>query len=276
MAKESQRPFVELRREFLYQRFLARVFQDGSPWVLKGGIGLLTRLPGARHSRDIDLMHLTATPAIAEAELRAIGRQNLNDHLRFEVVRSVVLSVEDALRVKTEVYTGAAKWDAFDIDVSCERHFVDSVEPVQPSPILELAGVPPLPQFQLYPLVDQIGDKVAAMYETHAGVPSNRYRDLVDLTLLTGIAELDAALLLAALRSRAKHARSPMTLPSVMRSPGAGWADGYPAEAARARIDNHLRRLKPALAYVGACLNPILNGTRMHGVWLPDIRAWRP
>jgi Nucleotidyl transferase AbiEii toxin, Type IV TA system len=56
-AQQTARNFAELRREFLYQRFLARVFEKDSLWVLKGGIGLLTRLPGARHSRDIDLMH---------------------------------------------------------------------------------------------------------------------------------------------------------------------------------------------------------------------------
>lgn len=73
-AKRDGRTFPELRREFLYQRFLARIFRADSPWVLKGGIGVLTRLPGARHSRDIDLMHLTADPATAERELRALRR----------------------------------------------------------------------------------------------------------------------------------------------------------------------------------------------------------
>ena len=42
VARDENRLFVELRREFLYQRFLARVFDDSeSAWVLKGGIGLL-------------------------------------------------------------------------------------------------------------------------------------------------------------------------------------------------------------------------------------------
>ncbi len=160
---------MELRREFLYQRFLARVFEGHSSWVLKGGIGLLTRLPGARHSRDIDLLHLTADPAQAEEEIRRFGRRDLGDHLRFEIVRSTVLSVHDALRLKTQVYAGTSQWERFDIDVSCERHFVAAVEPVQPRPVLEMQGVPELPAFLLYPLVDQIADKVTAMYETHGG-----------------------------------------------------------------------------------------------------------
>jgi len=274
-ARRDGRPFAELRREFLYQRFLARVFHEESLWVLKGGIGLLTRLPGARHSRDIDLMHLTATPADAEVEVRAIGRRDLGDHLRFEIVRSVTLSVPDALRLKAEAYTGATKWESFDIDVSCERHFVAALEPVQPRPILEVAGVPPLPAFLLYPLVDQIADKITAMYETHSrGEPSNRYRDLVDLALLIGAEAMDAALLIAALHSRETNARNPVVLPASLRSPGTGWADGYPAEAGRTSLDRELHRLDAALRYVGACLNPILDGTLTTGRWSPQTLTW--
>ncbi len=275
-AKAERRLFAELRREFLYQRFLARVFQQDSLWVLKGGIGLLTRLPGARHSRDIDLMHLTADPAEAEAELRVIGRLDLDDHLRFEIVRSVALSVDDALRLKTVVYTGAAKWESFDIDVSCERHFVAGVEPVQPTPILAIAGLSNLPAFRLYPLVDQIADKVAAMYETHRGVPSNRYRDLVDLALLVSAEEMEAQPLSAALRSREKHARNPVTLPTAMHSPGAGWTDGYRAEARRSSLPTDLHQLDAALAHVGACINPVLSGAVITtGRWSPPAFTWK-
>jgi hypothetical protein len=35
-ARRESRTFAELRREFLYQRFLARVFHEESLWVLKG------------------------------------------------------------------------------------------------------------------------------------------------------------------------------------------------------------------------------------------------
>jgi len=276
LARETGRPFVELRREFLYQRFLARVF-DGVPlWVLKGGIGLLTRLPGARHSRDIDLLHLTADPAIAHDELRVIGRRNLGDHLRFEIVRPVALSVPDALRLKTEVYIGAAKWESFDIDVTCERHFVAKLERVEPTPILQMAGVPELPIFQLYPLVDQIADKVAAMYETHGatGVVSSRYRDLVDLALLVRAERMDASLLLAALRAREKTTRNPLTLPTAMHAPGQGWVDGYRAEARRSSLPVELHELDAALACVGACLNPVLSGAVTSGTWNPEGCNW--
>jgi NADPH2:quinone reductase len=47
---------TELLRQFAYARLLARVFiHEPEGWVLKGGIGLLARLPRTRHSMDVDL-----------------------------------------------------------------------------------------------------------------------------------------------------------------------------------------------------------------------------
>jgi hypothetical protein len=51
-----------LRREYVLQRFLALLFAaQPSPWVLKGGSGLLIRLPGARHSEDIGRANLPSS-----------------------------------------------------------------------------------------------------------------------------------------------------------------------------------------------------------------------
>jgi predicted nucleotidyltransferase component of viral defense system len=73
-AKARARSLEELRREFLFQRFLALIFSfpDGQ-WVLKGGASLLMRLAKARFSKDLDLLHLgELSPAEAIAELRAL------------------------------------------------------------------------------------------------------------------------------------------------------------------------------------------------------------
>lgn len=57
-ARASGRDPHYVLREFVYERFLARVFHDGDlPWVLKGGVALLARVEDARYSRDVDLLH---------------------------------------------------------------------------------------------------------------------------------------------------------------------------------------------------------------------------
>src|SRR6266508_2117250 len=51
-ARRRDRPPQQLRREFLFQRFLARVFRvDASPWVLKGGTAMVMRMPGRATAR---------------------------------------------------------------------------------------------------------------------------------------------------------------------------------------------------------------------------------
>jgi hypothetical protein len=279
----GSRTFSELRREFIYQRFLARVFTttDGgaSLWVLKGGVGLLARLPGARHSRDIDLVHLIADPDTAVAELREIGRRNMGDHLRFEVRSYKSLSVEAALKLQMDAYVGTSIWEQFDVDVSLERHFVAALEQVTPNPVVEIEGVPALPTFQCYPIVDQVADKVCAMYERHGAdhqTPSNRYRDLVDLVLIVTERALDAHDLHRALGARHDNARNPIELPPGMRRPGLGWNDGYRDTARQSSLDVMLHDLAAALDYVGECLSPILGGHVRTGTWSPEQHRWLP
>lgn len=56
---DSPYTLAELRRQFAYDRFLARVFSaESDRWILKGGGGMLARIPNqARHSMDIDLFY---------------------------------------------------------------------------------------------------------------------------------------------------------------------------------------------------------------------------
>src|SRR5262249_23080574 len=152
---------------------------------------------------DIDLMHQNAEVAKAQDELREIGRREADDFLRFEIARSVTLSVPDALKLKMIAYVGpTTQWDRFDIDVSCENHFIAEPERHQYASILPDGFLPELPLFTLYPLADQIADKVAAMYERHGEEPSGRYKDLVDLVLLVDLDDINADQLHAALQIR--------------------------------------------------------------------------
>lgn len=81
-ARLRGQPLEQLRREFLFQRFLAMIFAvPNSPWVLKGGASLLMRLPAARFSRDLDLLYTgNPTPDRAIAELRAPSTPHPDDH----------------------------------------------------------------------------------------------------------------------------------------------------------------------------------------------------
>lgn len=272
-AKTTGRGMQELQREFLFQRFLALVFAEpDGPWVLKGGVGLLMRVPQARFSKDLDLLHLEE-PTIEEAvdELRALTAPREGDHLRFEISDGIANNQpgNPVAEVKVEGYFGTTRYGGFPIDLALKPHLLAAPERHQPAPVVDIPGLTPPPEMLVYPITDQIADKVCAMYETHGeGYASNRYRDLVDLVLIVSTLEFEAASAADALAAEA--VRRKMELPTEMTSPAAAWVDGYRAYASKTRVEAGLHGLDEALGHVGACLNPLLDGSRTSGRWQPS------
>jgi len=131
----------------------------------------------------------------------------------------------------------------------------------------------------LYPLPDQIADKVAAMVERHGprDRASTRYRDLVDLVdlvLIVRSCEVDAALTRAALSAQA-HRRE-LTLPLTLSAPSPAWVPGYRKAVGDATLPADLRSLEAALAAAGRCVNALLDGTVTRGTWDPTEQHWLP
>jgi hypothetical protein len=73
-----------------FDRFFSRVFAEGeeSGWLLKGGTGLLARVPHARRTQDVDLAASAAGLEEAVEDLRRRVSVDLGDHLRFELART--------------------------------------------------------------------------------------------------------------------------------------------------------------------------------------------
>ncbi|MEU8223797.1 nucleotidyl transferase AbiEii/AbiGii toxin family protein [Kribbella sp. NPDC048915] len=277
-AKRRGRPAGDLRREFVFQRFLGRVFsQPGNRWVLKGGTGLLVRLQEARYSKDIDLVVPGEPFDVDEAveALRAEIRRDAGDHLTFAIDSAT--RPDDgqvAAMLKVTCYTGATPFERFTIDLSTRSHIIAAVDRIRPQPVLELADADPLPRFVLYPLPDQVADKLCAMYDHYGatGKPSTRYRDLVDLALIATTNELNATLTAQAITAEA--ARRDCALPPALETPGPEWHAGYPRAARDASLPTELQNLAGAIDAVGDCLNPVLAGTAT-GTWMPGSRLWK-
>ena len=119
-AKATGRSMEELRREFLFQRFLALMFSDpGGQWMLKGGAGLLMRLADARFSRDLDLLRLGELSSDeAIAELRQLTAPREGDYLTFVIEDGVSFSrVNPIVEIDVTAYIGA-KYGGFPIDLA--------------------------------------------------------------------------------------------------------------------------------------------------------------
>lgn len=268
-AKERGRNQNEVRRQFLFQRFLALIFADAdSKWVLKGGASLLMRLADARHSQDLDLLRLDELdPDAAMDELRALTAPRPGDHLTFVVEDAVTYStVNPVITINVTAYIGA-KYDSFSIDLATELHLLAVPERIRPTSVVEVPGLATMPEIILYPLTDQIADKLCAMYQLYGEMqnPSSRYRDLIDLVLIVTTSAFDAGPVIEALASEAK--RRDMSLPGSLASPHPTWTTGYASYARKTQLDERFHDLQVALDAAGACMNPLLSGERTQGSW---------
>lgn len=274
----SAKRYEQLQREFYLQRFLARVFAEPDGlWVLKGGTNMLARFPAtARHSQDIDLLYRSSQPDALDAavlELRALsGPQEDLDPLNFAVGSARPWT--GGVRVPVTAYFGASTLSQFPVDIVADLPVVAAVERRHLEPAVRLDACADLPAFTLYPMSDQVADKLCAMYEHHGKheTPSSRYRDLVDLLIVITNHPLDAKLLAAALRAEA-HRRQ-LVLPHRLEPPGTAWRQGYREEARRSGLPTALRTLDAALT-TAACLDPVLGGTRTAGTWQPQTATWK-
>ena len=165
-------------RQARYDRFLSRVFANGeeSEWLLKGGLSMLARVPRTRTTKDVDLAAPHAADLHgAEQALSALVAVDLGDHLTFRLIRSIPTGLGDN-QIGTE--TRRLIYGCFDVDNDSQ---VDTVtvdvvvgpeptgtpEIVEPANRLLLARPLIAHSYRLFPVTDQIADKVCATMSTN-------------------------------------------------------------------------------------------------------------
>lgn len=269
----------ELVQQYVFQRLLARVFQQDG-WLLKGGQALLVRYPtAARNSRDIDLIR-PGRPDLEQAAqaLENAARVDLGDFFRFTPGGR---SLHDgSAEVRFTAQLGAATWQ-IKVDLVVSRT-VTSV-PVR-KPLVPAVSLPwpadSWPDVVLYPIADHIADKVCAMYEWHGqGKPSTRFRDLADLLLISQQESLTGKEIVAAIageRIRRPACGIDLRLPDAFEIPDQpSWVRGY-AKAARDVVGlAGCATLAEAEAAAAIFVTPLL-GSADPGFWDPAAPDWRP
>lgn len=221
-------------QQVYFDRFLCRVFADGesSNWLLKGGMGMLARVPEARSTKDVDLSAPSA--ASLDEAVQSLAERvglNLDDHLHFELVR-----VQETGRGtnQPDTETRKATFACLDerghrvaevlVDIAVEHEPFGTVEVVTPANRLSLPRALTTFQYRLWPTADQIADKVCATMTTYGQRPSSRIKDLVDLSLIASTQTVNLTELRGALELKRTLARiSPFT----EFSPPPHWRDQY-------------------------------------------------
>jgi hypothetical protein len=190
----------DLIRQATFDRFLCRVFSVQPPkFVLKGGTGMLARLSTSRATKDIDLSAGEGDLETAVADLRQLATVDLGDHFKFELVNKVdqldgeTQPYTAGCRLTFDIYVGVSKQGTLSIDLAAGYKPTGQLETLTPANRLPLARLRTF-DYVLYPLVDQVADKLCATHSRYgeSKSPSSRVKDLIDLLLISRKASFDA------------------------------------------------------------------------------------
>lgn len=125
--------------------------------------------------------------------------------------------------------------------------------------------------YRLYPVVDQIADKVCATVADYAGKPSSREKDLVDLVIFALTHNVDARSLRSAVETEARRRRlapiSALTVP-------AGWGARYRREIGSTPYGRDFGAVEAAVDLMREFLDPALDGRVMAGTWAHASLKW--
>lgn len=261
-----------------FDRFLSRVFSEGdqSEWLLKGGTGMLARVPSTRATGDIDLHRNGFTLDQAFADLRRLAAIDLGDHFTFDYAGVKAITAGDSqpytegYHVTFDVHIGLKRMGTLGIDLVVGPGVTSEVTTVEPANRLSLPRLINNP-YRLYPAVDQIADKVCATMTDFGTRASSREKDLVDLVVFAVTQDVDGTSLSHAITTEARRRKmqpiSHFAVPSTWGATYAKLAKPIPHCAAYASVDL-------ASELVTRFIDPALDGTANGRTWTPQQLGW--
>lgn len=267
-----------IRLEY-FHRFLSRIFADpvDSGWVLKGGAGMLARVASARATTDIDLFRRDRTLDDALDDLRERSKVVLDDYFRFEyagcseVAEGGLQPYTQGYRATFDVYIGVMKKGSLHVDLVVGVATTDDVAVETPAHALPLPKLPSY-DYRLYPIVDQIADKVCATLAQYGGRESTREKDLVDLVIIAATQDLSGSKLRRALEVEA-GARA-LLLPEAFSIPSA-WGPVYAKLAREIPACGPYRRVDAAMELMREFIDPAFSGAVDGATWHHYGVYWR-
>ena len=276
-ADNSMSTQDRIRQEY-FRRFLSRVFSelDDSEWLLKGGTGVLARVASGRRTTDVDLFRANQTLDGALADLTRLAGINLGDYFQFvytkhrPVLGGDQQAYTEGYGVDFDVYIGADRKEPLHVDLVVGVIVTDEVTVAAPANRLDLPRLPSH-EYRLYPVVDQIADKVCATMTEYNGRPSSREKDLVDLVVLATTQNVNADALRHAIRAEARvRSLSPFTELTIPPS----WGRAYAGDAREVPYCADYRTVERAGELMQSFIAPALRGEASGQTWSPESLAW--
>ena len=266
-------------RRALRDRFLCRVFSnpDGR-FILKGGSGLLARIPDGRVTRDIDFA--TASRESSEDALAALvelAGRDMGDFLSFKLDKWSE-SLDDngysrLLKLRFQTFLGHEEKDPILIDLSLDCDITQPADRIAPANRVRVEGLESC-DYLVYPLPYQLADKLCAIMETQpGGWPSSRMKDLVDVVYYAMNVTLALKDLARAIECECR--KRGMDVPPRFEAPAA-WAGSFAAFAKKSGLPEEHASFATATSLASAFFDPALGGTlaRENSFWDSDSLRW--
>jgi len=164
---------------------------------------MLARVASTRDKLDIDLYRGGDGIDDAVEDLRRLAARDLGDHFRFvytghrPILAGEAQPYTEGCRVDFDTYIGAQKKGNIGIDLSTGAGLTAEPTITAPASALHLPRLVGF-EYRLYPVVDQIADKVCATMHRYGDRPSSREKDLVDIVVLAVTQDIDGTALTTA------------------------------------------------------------------------------
>lgn len=263
-------------RQALRDRFLCRVFSGGNDtFVLKGGSGLLARIPDARATRDVDFAtSKRGSAADALAEMERAAAVDLGDWCRFVLTKHEESMDENGysrlLKLRFATFVGEEEKDPVLIDLSLDCATTLSPERITPANRVKIAGVDEC-DYLMYPLADQLADKLCGIMELQpGGYPSSRMKDLVDVVTYATHEAFSKRELRLAIESEC--AKRGMDVPDRFTAPGF-WKERF-ASFSKGKLPSELAAFDAASGIAARFFDPVLRSDDGDMSWDPETGAW--
>lgn len=260
-------------REMLRDRFLCRVFSEDDPrFLLKGGSGMLARIPDARATKDVDFA--TREKETAERALAALNElvsRDLGDFCTFRLT-GWKESLDDngysrLLKLRYASYVGDEEKDPILVDLSLDCTTTQPAERIAPANRIAIEDIAVF-DYLAYPLVDQLADKLCAVMELQpGGWPSSRMKDLVDIVTYATNEPFDLLQLRHAIRCEC--AKRGMAVPDCFSAPD-GWSVRFAAYARKNGLSEEYADFQKASLLASRFFDPALSEA------VPDEAMWNP
>lgn len=276
-ASRAEGDTGERYRQALRDRFLCRVFSDPeNRFILKGGSGMLARVPNARATRDADFAtRRNESPDEIVNALDELLAADMGDFCHFELTRREESKDDNGysrlLKLRYATYIGEEEIDPVLVDLSLDCEVTLPPEKLTPANRLNVPGLE-VRDYLVYSIEDQLADKLCAIMEAHpGGWRSSRMKDLTDVVTYALTQSPSSDGLSVAIANEC--ARRSMGVPQEFEAP-AEWSAGYQPFALKAKTPEEYQSLDRSCSLASKLFDPILKGIIGNKKWNPGALAW--